>query len=54
MFNFVYNLIQKTPKEDEIATNDSEKKTRYLNLKIDGTIDDFNVKLGKEKKRKNS
>ena len=37
-------------REDEIIEVDSSKKTRYLNLKIYGNIDDFKVGLGKNKK----
>lgn len=33
----------------EIQEKDNTKKTRYVNLKITGTTEDFSVKLGKEK-----
>lgn len=33
----------------EIQKKDNTKKTRYVNLKITGTTEDFSVKLGKEK-----
>ncbi len=36
--------------EDEIVERDSKKKIRYLNLNITGTIDDYNIKVGKDKK----
>ena len=41
---------------DEIIEVDPNKKTRYLNLKMTGTIDDYKIQLGKAKKknRKNS
>ena len=39
--------------EDEIIELDPNKKVRYLNLKIHGNIDDYDISLGKEKKRKN-
>jgi len=39
--------------EDEIIELDPKKKVRYLNLKIEGNIDDYEVSIGKKKKRKN-
>ena len=36
--------------EDEIIEVDPNKKTKFLNLKIKGTIDDYKVTLGKKKK----
>lgn len=38
--------------DDEIVKKDPNKKTRYLNLKIHGNMDDIKVSLGKDKKRK--
>jgi len=35
--------------EDEITELDPNKKTKYLNLKIKGNIDDYKVSLGKKK-----
>ncbi|MFS4491939.1 AsmA-like C-terminal region-containing protein [Maribacter sp. 2308TA10-17] len=35
--------------EDEIVEVDPNKKTKYLNLKIKGNIDDYKVSLGKKK-----
>ncbi|NHF60367.1 AsmA-like C-terminal region-containing protein [Flavobacteriaceae bacterium TP-CH-4] len=35
---------------DEIVGVDSEGKTKFLNLKISGTIDDYKVSLGKKRK----
>jgi len=37
--------------DDEIIEVDPNKKTRYLNLKIKGTIDDYKIRLGKDKKK---
>ena len=39
--------------EEKIIEVDPNKKTRYLNLKIQGHIDDYNISLGKEKGSKN-
>jgi len=38
--------------EDEIIEVDPNDKVRYLNLKITGTMDDFEIRPGKEKKKK--
>jgi hypothetical protein len=38
--------------DDEIIEVDPSKKTRYLNLKIKGTLDDYKIRLGKAKKKK--
>ncbi len=38
--------------DDEMIEVDPNKKTRYLNLKIHGTIDDYKIGLGKAKKQK--
>ena len=38
--------------EDEIVQVDPNRKTRYLNVNISGTFDDYNVRLKKEKKKK--
>ena len=35
--------------EDEIIELDPNKKVRYLNVKVMGTLDDFKVKMGKKK-----
>lgn len=37
---------------DEIENYDPTKKVRYINLKLEGTPDDFKVKMGKDKKEK--
>jgi hypothetical protein len=39
-----------TETEDEIINLDANKKTRYLNLNITGTLDDYAIKIGKDKK----
>ena len=38
--------------DDQIIEVDPDKKTRYLNLKIEGNIDDYKITMGKAKKRK--
>ena len=38
--------------EEEIIKVDRNKRTRYLNLKIIGTVDDFDISLGKKKNKK--
>ena len=38
--------------EYEIVELDPKEKVRYLNLKITGTLDDFKIRPGKEKKKK--
>ncbi len=38
--------------DDEIIEVDPNKRIRYLNLKIFGTIDDFKIRVGKDKKNK--
>ena len=37
--------------DDKIIEVDPNKKTRYLNLKIKGNMDDYNITMGKSKKR---
>jgi len=37
------------PQEDEIVELDANQKTKYLNVKIKGNIDDYKVSLGKKK-----
>ncbi len=37
--------------EDEIESLDPKKRTRYINLKIEGTPEDFKVSMTKEKKK---
>jgi hypothetical protein len=37
-------------KEDEIVKLNSEKKVRYLNLNIKGTLDDYDIKFKKDKR----
>ncbi len=38
--------------EDEIVEVDPNKKIRYLNIKIKGTVDEYKVSLGKKKKKR--
>lgn len=38
--------------EDEIIEKDPNKRIRYLNVKIKGTVDDYKVSLGKKKRKK--
>lgn len=38
--------------EDEIVKVDPNSKTKYLNLKIVGTVDDYKIRMGKDKKGK--
>ncbi|WP_420574994.1 AsmA-like C-terminal region-containing protein [Kordia sp.] len=38
--------------EDEIVEVDPKRRTRYLNLKVKGTVNDYKISLGKKKKRK--
>lgn len=35
--------------EEAIIKKDTTKRTRYLNIKVDGTIDDYNISLKKKK-----
>ena len=44
------NTTVNESQEDEIVEIDPNKKTKYLNLKVKGNIDDFEVSLGKKKK----
>jgi hypothetical protein len=43
----------KSLEDDEIVEIDPNKKVRYLNLKLTGKLDDFEVSMEKAKKRKN-
>ena len=38
--------------EEEIVKVDKTKRTRYLNLKILGTVNDYDISLGKKKDKK--
>ncbi len=38
--------------EDEIVYKDESKRTRYLNIKIIGNLDDYKIGLGKDKRDK--
>ncbi|MGB5981750.1 MAG: AsmA-like C-terminal region-containing protein [Nonlabens sp.] len=35
--------------EDEIIQKDEDKRTRYVNLNITGTLDDYKIKMGRDK-----
>jgi hypothetical protein len=49
--NKVFGTKENDPEAvDEIITVDANKRTRYLNLNIKGTLDDYDIKIGKEKK----
>ncbi len=37
---------------DEIVEDDPNRKTKFLNLKINGSIDDYKISLGKKRKQK--
>ena len=38
--------------DDEIIEKDPNKKTRYLNIRVKGTLDDYDIQLRKKKKNK--
>ena len=38
--------------DDEIIEKDPKKKTRYLNLRIKGTLNDYDIQLRKKRRRK--
>ncbi len=38
--------------DDEIIEKDPAKRTRYLNLRVKGTIDDYEIQMKKKKKKK--
>ena len=38
--------------DDEIIEKDPKKKTRYLNLRIKGTLDDYDIQLRKKRRRR--
>ena len=42
----------KKEEEDQIIEIDPNKKTRFLNLKIFGNIDDYKITLGKKKRKR--
>jgi hypothetical protein len=37
--------------DDEIIEKDPNKKTRYLNLRVEGTLDDYDIQLWKKRKK---
>jgi low affinity Fe/Cu permease len=49
--NKVFGTKENDPEAvDKIITVDANKRTRYLNLNITGTLDDYAIKIGKDKK----
>jgi low affinity Fe/Cu permease len=49
--NKVFGTKENDPEAvDKIITVDANKRTRYLNLNIKGTLDDYAIKIGKDKK----
>ncbi|MBV6654947.1 MAG: hypothetical protein KI786_14380, partial [Mameliella sp.] len=38
--------------EDAVTEADSDKKTRYLNLRVKGTLDDYDIQLRKKRDQK--
>ncbi|MEP3207212.1 MAG: AsmA-like C-terminal region-containing protein [Gilvibacter sp.] len=51
LFGSKQDTIINPEQEDEIVELDPDKKTKYLNLKIKGRVDDYKVSLGKKKNR---
>ena len=49
LFGKKTDSVSTQEQEDEIVEIDPNKKTKYLNLKIKGNIDDYKVSLGKKK-----
>jgi hypothetical protein len=48
--NKIFGAKENDPEtKDEIIKVDTDKRTRYLNLNITGTIDDYKIKMGKDK-----
>lgn len=45
------DTIPNADQEDEIVEVDPDKKTKYLNLKVRGNIDDYKISLGKKKRK---
>jgi len=38
--------------EDEIVYRDENKRTKFINVKITGTPDDYTISMGKDKNNK--
>lgn len=49
LFGNKKDTIISPEQEDEIVEIDPNKKTKYLNLKIKGSVDDYKISLGKKK-----
>jgi len=48
--NKIFGSKKKDPDtEDEIIQKDEDKRTRYVNLNITGTLDDYKIKMGRDK-----
>ncbi|MDB4292165.1 AsmA-like C-terminal region-containing protein [Maribacter sp.] len=45
------DTITNAEQEDEIVEVDPDKKTKYLNLKVKGNLDDYKISLGKKKEK---
>ncbi len=52
LFGSKKDTIVDPAQEDTIVAVDTSKRTKYLRLKIKGTVDDYKVSLGKKKKSK--
>ncbi|GAB1856725.1 hypothetical protein MHTCC0001_15610 [Flavobacteriaceae bacterium MHTCC 0001] len=51
LFGSKKDSITNETQEDKIVEVDPNKKTKYLNLKIKGSIDDYKISLGKKKEK---
>lgn len=52
LFKSKKDTLVNPEQEDAIVEVDTTKRTKYLNLKIKGNIDDYKVSLGKKKEKK--
>lgn len=52
LFGRKKDTVTDATQEDEIVEVDPNRKVKFLNLKIKGTIDDYKISLGKKKDRK--
>jgi len=51
LFGKKKDSVSTAEKEDEIVQVASDKKVKYLNLKVKGNIDDYKISLGKKKEK---
>ena len=51
LFRKKKDSVSNQEQEDEIVEVDPNKKTKYLNLKVKGNIEDYKVSLGKKKRK---